>query len=393
MNKEIWILGGLRTPFGSFGGGLKSISAPQLAAPLLSELCLRFELRCNEVHEVILGQVLQGGAGQAPARQAVKYADLPDSVAAMTINKVCGSGLKAVALGAERIALGEADFVLAGGMESMSQAPFVLPHQRWGQSLGHGQARDLLLWDALVDPYSGRHMGELTEDRILERGLSRADQDAYAVQSYQRAQAAQEQGLYAKEILPLRLPGKTGELLFQQDEEPSKVNFAKLPLLKPAFTPNGSITAANASSLNDGAACLLLADPVKARDKGLKPLARIINFSQHSQAASHFSLAPVGAMQKLLAKDQLLTSDIALWEINEAFSAVPLMAMADMNLDPARVNVLGGAVSLGHPVGASGARLALSLALQLHRLGPGSLGVASLCIGGGEAVAMLLEGG
>ncbi len=387
---KVYLVDGLRTSFCSLGGALKELSAPRLASPLMRALVQRQGLEPAEIDEVILGQVIQAGTGQAPARQAMRYAGLEDATPAMTINKVCGSGLKAIMLAADAIRLGQGQIFLAGGMESMSQAPYGLRNLRFGQTFGDTTAQDLLFWDALTDPYTSQPMGLLTEARISEKGIRREEQDDFARRSYEKAQAAQKAGHYEEEILPLTLRDKKGERLITEDEEPARARFEKISNLKPVFLPEGSITAANASSIDDGAAVLCVASERAVQQKGMRPLAEIVAYAQHSQAPDHFSLAPAGAMQKLLRQRGLRVNDIDLWEVNEAFAAVPLMAAREMRIPLERINLLGGAVALGHPVGASGARLALTLAKQLQRQKK-RCGIASICIGGGEAVAMLLE--
>lgn len=388
MEKDIYIVSGLRTPFGAFGGALKTLSAPQLATPLIAALQEKLALKSDDIDEVILGQVIQGGAGQSPARQVIQNSGLSDATKALTINKVCGSGLKAMMLACDQIRLGEAELIYAGGMESMSNAPFTLPKMRWGNALGHASCDDLILTDALTDPYSGRHMGELTEDRIKDKGITRKEQDDYAILSYQKALATQKAGIFEEEICPLTIKGRK-ETIVTEDEELAKVNFDKIPQLRPVFAKEGTITAANASSINDGAAVCLVASAAAIKKHNLTPLAKIVAYSQHSQSPDEFSLAPIGAIKSLLKKTNLEVKDIDLFEINEAFSAVPLMAAKELNIDLEKVNYNGGAVSIGHPVGASGGRLALHLALEMRRA-RARYGIATLCIGGGEAVAMLL---
>ncbi len=390
MSSTTFLCNGLRSPFGAFGGNLKNLSAPALAAQIIKALQVKNNLQEAQIDEVILGQVIQGGTGQSPARQALRLAGLKDSTKAMTINKVCGSGLKAIMLASDQIKLGEANLIYAGGMESMSRAPFALPNMRWGKALGNVDSVDLILGDALLDPYTGRHMGELTEDRISDKAITRGEQDQYAITSYQRAKASEIAGLFEDEICPITETVRGKEITHDKDEELAKVNFEKIPSLRPAFSKTGTITAANASSINDGAAVCLIASTEAVAQHQLIPLAKIVAYSQHSQPPDEFSLAPIGAIQKLLAKANLKIGDIGVWEINEAFSAVPLMAAKELGLDLAKVNINGGAVSLGHPVGASGGRLALHLALELRRSNA-QYGIATLCIGGGEAVAMLLE--
>ncbi|OGH02735.1 MAG: acetyl-CoA acetyltransferase [Candidatus Lambdaproteobacteria bacterium RIFOXYD1_FULL_56_27] len=386
----VYYVDGLRTPFGAFNGGLKSQSAPELAAPLLAELVSRQGLRANSVDQVILGQVIQAGSGQAPARQATLRAGLDESVSAMTINKVCGSGLMALMLGAGAIRLGESGLVLAGGMESMSRAPHAILGAREGLKAGDSKLVDLLFWDALTDPASGRAMGELVEEKTKSAQISREAQDGYAIKSYQLALEAQKNGRLAKEILPVTLAAKSGPVTLSLDEEPGKVNFEKLPHLRPVFDPSGSITAANASSLNDGAAVCLLASETEVRARGLKPKAKILAYSSVSLKPQDFSLAPIPAIQRVLERGKVKISEVDFFEINEAFAAVPLMAIGALGLDPRRLNVNGGAVALGHPVGASGARLVITLVEQLVLTGA-KYGVAALCIGGGESVAVLVQ--
>jgi acetyl-CoA C-acetyltransferase len=388
--QEVFIIDALRTPFGAFGGGLADVPAPQLAAPLLAELLRRASLDAVDVDEVILGQVLQGGSGQAPARQAMRAARIPDAVHAMTVNKVCGSGLKSVMLAADSIRLGESQLVLAGGMESMSLAPYALPAARFGQRMGHGKVLDLMIYDGLQDPYSGRHMGEITEDWVVRHGLSREDQDAYAARSYRLARAAAEDGRFAREVVPVVKSGRKGEVTVDRDEEPFKGDPEKLPGLRPAFSKTGTITAGNASSINDGAAAVLAAGAEAVREHGLKPVARIVAGATNSLDPDLFAEAPVDAIRRVTAKSGVPLGEVGLFEINEAFAAVPLVAIRQLDLDPDRVNVNGGACALGHPIGASGARLLTTLVTEMQ-LRRERYGIATLCIGGGEAVAVLVE--
>ncbi len=388
--KDVFIVEALRTPFGSFGGQLAEVSAPTLAAQVITELLQRSGLPGTALDEVILGQVLQGGSAQAPARQAMRQAGLPDSVHAMTINKVCGSGLKAMMLAADSIRLGDSQLALAGGMESMSQAPYALPKARFGQRLGNGELVDLLIHDALQDPDSKRHMGEITEDWIAGHALSRDEQDAYAARSYELSQAALKNGTFADELVPVVKPSRKGDVTISTDEEPLRGNIEKLAGLRPAFSKTGSITAGNASTINDGAGVALLASGEAVASHGLKPIARLVASSSNSIHPELFAEAPVDAIRKCCAKASLELSDIGLFEINEAFAAVPLMAIKLLGLDPARVNVNGGAVSIGHPVGASGARLVATL-LREMRVRDEKYGLATLCIGGGEAVSAIFE--
>ncbi|PLX78270.1 MAG: acetyl-CoA C-acyltransferase [Desulfuromonas sp.] len=388
--KDVFVVNALRTPFGSFGGQLASVPVPDLGAAVLGPLLEQSGLPGEAISEVILGQVLQGGSGQAPARQAMRTAGLPDIVHAMTINKVCGSGLKAVMLAADAIRLGDAEISLAGGMESMSGAPHALPALRNGQRMGNATLLDLMLHDGLLDPYSGRHMGDMTEDWIAKHGVSRTDQDEWAARSYRRAIAAVDSGRFAGEIVPVVKASRKGEERVERDEEPFRGDVEMLPKLRTVFRKDGSITAGNASTINDGAAALLVASEEAVKHRQLKPLARIVAHSTNSIHPDQFAEAPVGAIERCVAKSGVALADIDLFEINEAFAAVPLVAIRQLRLDPEKVNVNGGACAIGHPIGASGARLATTLIHELHARDL-RYGLASLCIGGGEAVACLFE--
>ena len=390
MMQDVFVIDAYRSPFGSFGGALADVPAPRLAAPILSKLLEDSGLKGKDVDQLIAGQVLSGGAGQAPARQAMRFAGLPDSIAAMSINKVCGSGLKAVMLGADAIRLGDSDVVIAGGMENMSLAPYVLPTLRYGQRMGHAQALDLMIYDGLTDPYSGRHMGEVAEVRVDVHEFSREEQDAYAIRSYQRAQKSLKDGVLAKEIVPVVISTRKGEVTVIEDEEPFRVDLDRVTSLRPAFKKDGTITAANASTINDGAAFLLLAGADAVERHGLKPRAKIVGLSTHSLHPDLYPDAPVGAIEKACAHAGLRPEDIGLFEINEAFALVTMIAIKDLGLDLERVNVNGGAVSIGHPIGASGARLATTLIHEMNRRSE-RYGLATLCIGGGEAVAVVFE--
>lgn len=387
---DVFVVEALRTPFGSFGGGLADLEAPKLAATVMKGVLEKAGLDAVAVDEVIVGQVLSGGAGQAPARQAMRGAGIPDAAHALTINKVCGSGLKAIMLGADSIRLGNAQVVIAGGMENMSLAPYLLKKGRYGYRMGHGEFLDLMIYDGLQDPYTGRHMGEIGEESAARNRLSREEQDAFALRSYQRAQRAVKEGVFRDEIVPVVKPGKGGDVSLGEDEEPFKVDFAKLPQLRPAFRKDGTITAGNASSLNDGAALALLTDEAGLKKHGLTPKARIVAMATESRHPDHFPDAPVGAIEKACVRAGLSVSDIDLFEINEAFASVALIAMKSLGLDPGRVNVNGGACAIGHPIGASGGRLAATVIRELHRR-QARYGLATLCIGGGEAVAVVFE--
>ncbi len=377
------ILSSARTPIGAFLGGLSQVKATQLGAVALAGALARAQLTRTDIDLVLLGQVLTAGVGQAPARQAARAAGLLDTVPAVTINKMCGSGLEALIQGARAVLAGDARHVVVGGMESMSNAPFVLPGARRGLRLGHVQALDAVLFDGLVDAYDGRHMGACAEDSATELGVGRDDQDAYAVRSYERALRASEDGSFAAEIVNKGLP-------IAVDEGPALVDFAKLPRLRPAFLAEGTITAANASTINDGAAALVLADEATARERGEPIEARLVGWSVHAQAPADFAVAPVGAMRSLFERVGWRPDEVDAFEVNEAFAVVAMAAMAAFDLPAERVNVFGGAVALGHPIGASGARIVVTLLNVLRRTG-GRRGVASICIGGGEALALALE--
>lgn len=388
--QDVFVISALRTPFGALGGALADLSAADLASRVIAALTARTGLEGEQIDEVIIGQVLQGGAAQAPARQAMRLAGLPDSVHAMTINKVCGSGLKAMMLAADAIRLGNSELVIAGGMESMSQAPYALPKARFGQRLGHGEILDLLVYDGLQDPYSKRHMGEITEDWVTRHGLSREDQDAYAARSYERSQKAVNEGIFNDELVPVVKKTRKGDIVVSTDEEPLRGDIGKLAGLRPAFSTGGTITAGNASSINDGAGLALLAGQEAVERHKLAPVAKLIASVTNSTHPDLFAEAPVDAIRKCVAKAGLNLGDIGVIEINEAFSAVPLVAIKELGLDPEKVNVNGGAVSIGHPVGASGARLVATLLREMQARNE-KYGLATLCIGGGEAVAALFE--
>jgi acetyl-CoA C-acetyltransferase len=389
--RDVVIVGRARTPIGSFQGELASLPAPRLGAIAIRAALARSGVSADAVGEVYMGCVLAAGQGQGPARQAAIGAALPPSVGAVTINKMCGSGLKAVVFGAHTIAGGEHDVVVAGGMESMSNAPYLLPKAREGYRLGHAQVIDSLIHDGLWDAYGNVHMGDCAELCAREKSISRADQDAFAAESYRRALAAQAQGKFAAEIVPVEIPQRKGPpKLVSVDEEPGRGDVAKLASLRPAFQKDGSVTAGNASSINDGAAALVLAGADVAAARGLKAEARIVGMATYASAPEWFTTAPSGAIERLLAKVGWRTADVDLWEINEAFAVVSLVNNRMLDLDPAKVNVWGGAVALGHPIGASGARVLVTLLAALADRG-GKRGVASLCIGGGEGIALAVE--
>lgn len=390
MNETVYVVDARRTPFGSFGGQLSDMPAPELAATVMRCMLTEAGLEGEQVSQVIIGQVLTGGAGQAPARQAMRAAEVPDSVPALTVNKVCGSGLKAIMLGADAIRLGDSSLVMAGGMENMSMSPYALPSMRFGARMGAVQSVDLMLHDALIDPYSGRHMGLVTEELIKHHRISRQEQDKYAICSYERSQSATRDGRFFEEMVPILKAVRKGEKLISDDEEPFKVVFEKIEGLKPVFSKEGTITAANASTINDGAAMALLADEDSVQRHALQPLGRLVAYTTFSTHPDRFAEAPIGAIERACALAGLKTGDIDLFEVNEAFSAVPLMVMKSLGIDLAKMNVNGGAVSIGHPVGASGARIAGTLLHEMKREGL-RYGLTTLCIGGGEAVAAIFE--
>jgi acetyl-CoA C-acetyltransferase len=390
MSLEVYVVEGKRTPFGSLGGMLADISAADLGTAAIKGLLEAAKVAPESVDEVIVGQVLSGGSGQAPARQAMRGAGIPDRVPALTINKVCGSGLKAVMLAADSIKLGESNLVVAGGMENMSLAPYFLEKARSGYRMGDGKLIDMMIYDGLTDPYTGRHMGEVGEASVERNGLTRKEQDDIAVRSYQLAQAAVKDGTFGQEVVPVVKTTRKGEQVFTEDEEPFKVDFDKLTGLRPVFKKDGTITAGNASSINDGAAMLLLAGEAAIKEHNLTPKARIVAQATESRHPDEFPEAPIGAIAKACERAGLTPADIDLFEINEAFASVALLSMKAHNIPLEKVNVNGGACAIGHPIGASGARLAATVVNELHRQQK-RYGLATLCIGGGEAVAVIFE--
>jgi len=384
------ILSAVRTPIGSFMGSLSSLSAPQLGAICIKEAVNRANITPNDVQEVIMGNVLTAGVGQAPARQASIYAGLPLNVECMTINKVCGSGLKSVMLSDQAIRCGDLDVAVVGGQESMSNAPYILQKAREGYRMGNGELIDSMIHDGLWDVYNKFHMGNAGELCSSECNFSREEQDNYAIESYQRALEAQKNGFFKDEIVPVVIENPKGNVIVEIDEEPGKVKFDKIPTLRPVFKKDGTVTAANASSINDGASALVVASENWANNKGLKPLAKVIAHCSYAQAPEWFTTAPTAVIQKILNKTGFSINDIDLFEINEAFSVVPLHSIRELGIPRYKVNVNGGAVSLGHPIGASGARILTTLiyALKNRNL---KRGLATLCIGGGEANAIIIE--
>lgn len=388
--KTTYITAAVRTPIASFQGSYSDLPAPRLGAAVIKEALLKAQLAPEKVDEVIMGEVLTAGVGQAPARQAALGAGIPANVPCMTINKVCGSGLKAVMLGADSIALGNADVVVAGGQENMTLAPHLLPNARSGFRMGPAELKDSMMYDGLTDPYNNVPMGNFAELCVKEKTFSREEQDAFAIESYKRAQKAQTEGYFKNEILPIEITTRKGTVVVDKDEEPLKADFAKIPGLRPAFDKAGSVTAANSSKINDGAAAIVLMSEDAMKASGAKPLAKIVASATHAQDPKWFTTAPIGAIEKACKKAGLSVDQIDLFEINEAFAAVTMAAMKDLKIPHEKVNVHGGAVALGHPIGASGARVLTTLvhALQLHGK---RYGLATLCIGGGEAVAVIVE--
>ena len=384
------ILSAARTPVGSFGGALSTVPAPELGATAITGALERAGVSKDEVHEVILGNVVTAGEGQAPARQAALGAGLPQSVACMTINKVCGSGMKAVMLADQAIRAGDAEVVVAGGMENMSQAPFYLDKARYGYGYGNGTLIDGLFHDGLRDAYDGVAMGVAADQCGVACNVPRERQDEFSVESYRRAQASTENGAFAQEIVPVTVSGRKGDTVVDTDEEPARTNFDKIPTLRPVFSKEGTVTAANASTINDGAAALVVASAEWAEARGKTPLARIVASAQHSQAPMEFTTAPIEAVRKVLDKAALTLDDIDLFEVNEAFAVVALAAQDALGIPAEKLNVRGGSVAVGHPIGASGARILTTL---LHAMTEtdAKRGLAAICIGGGEATAIILE--
>ncbi|NCT95291.1 MAG: acetyl-CoA C-acyltransferase [Chitinophagaceae bacterium] len=390
-NRTVYIVSAVRTPIGSFGGSLKDFTAPQLGAIAIKAAVERAGIQATDVQEVLMGCVIQANTGQAPARQAAKFAGLPDSVVCTTVNKVCASGMKAIAQGAQSILLGDTDIVVAGGMESMSNVPYYSANLRWGNKYGNVSLIDGLAKDGLTDVYHNYAMGNAADMCAKECNISREAQDAFAVESYKRSQAAWNNGSFDAEIVPVPIPQRKGDpIMFAKDEDAFNVKFDKIPELKPAFSKEGTVTAANASTMNDGAAAVVLMSKEKADAMGIKPLAIIRSYADAEQAPEWFTTTPSMAVPKAVAKAGLQMTDIDFVELNEAFSVVGIVNTQKMNLDPAKVNVHGGAVSLGHPLGCSGARIIVTLihVLKQHQ---GKLGAAGICNGGGGASAMVLE--
>ncbi len=389
--KNLVILSAARTPIGSFLGKLSALPAPALGSAAIRGALARSGVKPDEVEQVVFGNVLQAGIGQAPARQASLGAGIPNTVPCVTVHKVCGSGMRAVMDAGNAIEAGEYEVAVAGGMESMSNSPYLLEKARTGLRMGNGTLVDSMIKDGLWDPYKDVHMGTCAELCVGKYHFTREEQDAYSLESYRRAQNAAKSGLFADEIVAVEVPQKKGDpVRIDADEEPFSAPLEKMPTLKPSFQKDGTVTAANSSKINDGAAALVVASEEKARAMGWKPIARIVASAGVAQAPEWFTTAPVGAMQKLFAKTGLGAGDVDLFEINEAFAAVAMAAIRELSLDPAKVNTRGGAVALGHPIGASGARILTTLVHALRKDGK-KRGVAAICIGGGEATAMLVE--
>lgn len=389
--KEAFIVSALRTPIGSFGGTLKDFSATQLGAIAIKSAIEKAGIAPQLVNEVLMGCVLQAGIGQAPAKQAARKAGLPDTIPCTTVNKVCASGMKAIMQGAQCIMLGDADVVVAGGMESMSNVPYYSPNMRWGNKYGNVSLIDGLAYDGLTDVYTNEAMGNFADMCGRECNISREEQDAFAIESYQRSQAAWNEGKFNNEVIPVTIPQRKGDpVIFSKDEEPWNVKFDKIASLKPAFTKDGTVTAANASTMNDGAAALVLVSSDKLKELNLKPIARIVSFADAEQSPEWFTTSPSLALPKAVAKAGMQLTDLAYVELNEAFSVVGIVNTQKMELDPARVNAHGGAVSLGHPLGCSGARIIVTLINVLKQNGA-RFGGAGICNGGGGASAMVIE--
>jgi acetyl-CoA C-acetyltransferase len=387
--KNVYILSVARTPIGSLNGTLASVTAPQLGAIAIKAALERSGIPPDQVNELFMGNVVSAGIGQAPAQQASIFAGLPVTLPCTTVNKVCASGMKAIMLGAQSISNGDNDIVIAGGMESMSNIPYYLEKARTGLRLGHGQVTDGIIKDGLWDPYNNYHMGEAGELCNTEYRITREEQDEFAKESYSRTIKAYEQGYFNNELVPVEIEGKVPKKI-TEDEEYKKVNFEKMPTLKPAFTKDGTITAANASKINDGAAAVVLISEDKMKSLGLKPVAKIISFADASQSPEWFTTTPIKAMTNALNKAGMQVSDIDYFEINEAFSCVPIVNAREMNIPKDRLNVWGGAVSMGHPIGCSGARITITLTSVLQQLN-GRFGMAGICNGGGGASAIILS--
>jgi len=389
-DNSIVILGAARTPMGGMMGSLSDVRSPDLGAVAIEAAIERAGLQPSDIDEVIMGCVLPGALGQAPARQASRKAGIPDAAGATTINKMCGSGMKAVMQAHDQIKAGSADIMIAGGMENMSQAPYMLPKARAGTRMGHGQVLDSMFFDGLEDAYEGGLMGVFAQRSADEYNITREAMDEFAIGSLNKSLAAIENGLFKDEIAPVTIQGRKGDTVVDTDEQPGNARPDKIPQLKPAFKKDGTVTAANSSSISDGGSALVLTTQAEADKRGVKPLARIVAHSTHAQLPAEFTIAPIGAIQKVLDKAGWSKDDVDLYEINEAFAVVSLLAINELGLDADKVNVYGGACALGHPIGSSGSRILVTLLNALKQRGL-KKGVASLCIGGGEATAVAVE--
>ena len=395
MSKDsVVILGGARTPIGGFQGVFSGVTAPALgilaARAALERSGIHADKLENAIDDVLMGCVLPAGLAQAPARQVALGAGLPVTTPCTTVNKMCGSGMKTVMMGCDQIMAGSADTVLAGGIENMTQAPYLIPKARGGLRLGHGELKDHMFMDGLEDAYTGRLMGSFAQETADKHGVTRKDMDDYAIASLTRAQDAIKHGWFDAESVGVPVKAGKTDTVILHDEQPGKASIDKIPQLRPAFSADGTVTAANSSSISDGAAAVVLMRESTAKAKGLTPMARIVAQASHARHPSEFTIAPIGAIEKVLARARWTTADVDLWEINEAFAMVPILAMRELGIDHSKVNIHGGACALGHPVGASGTRIIVTLMYALKKLGK-TKGVASLCIGGGEAVAVAIE--
>ncbi|ENV33345.1 thiolase family protein [Acinetobacter gerneri] len=388
--EKIVIVAASRTAMGSFQGSLASLTAPDLGAVAIQKAVEQANIPVNDIDEVIMGCVLPAGVKQGPARQAMRKAGLPDHVGATTINKVCGSGMKAAMQASDAIKAGSANIVVVGGMESMTNAPYLLPKARAGYRMGHGQVIDHMFMDGLEDAYTGRAMGTFAQEMADKKGYTREQMDEFAIRSLNRAQKAIAEGYFKAEIAPITVSTRKGDVIVENDENPGNAKIDKIPTLRPAFAKDGTVTAANSSSISDGASALVITSETEANQRGLNVLAEIKAYASNSQLPEEFTIAPVGAIEKVLKKTGWNAADVDLWEINEAFAMVTMAAIDAFDLDPEKVNINGGACALGHPLGSSGSRIIVTLIHALKRLGK-SKGIAALCIGGGEATAIAVE--
>jgi acetyl-CoA C-acetyltransferase len=390
MTDEVFIVAARRTPIGAFQGSLAPLTAPQLGAVAIRAAVQDSGLGADQIEDSIIGCVLMAGIGQAPGRQAALAGGVPQRVPATTVNKMCGSGLKAVMMASDQIRAGSANIVLAGGIESMTNAPYLIPKARAGLRMGHSEILDHMFFDGLQSPFDGKMMGHFADATAAKYGFTREQQDAFASESVRRSLAAIEQGRFVREIAAATVKDRKGERVIEKDETPFTCDIAKIPSLKPAFNKDGTVTAASSSSISDGAAALILASGATVKSRGLKPLARVVGYASHAHAPEWFTTAPVGAIKAVLEKTGWKSGDVDLFEVNEAFACVAMAAIHDLSLDHAKVNVNGGACALGHPIGATGARITTTLIHALKDRG-GKRGIASLCIGGGEATALAIE--